>query len=212
VETNGPRTLAGALSGSEAEFVLVVHAGVVAFPSLIEKMARVLFTTPGAGLVGPLARGQSKAERGWEAVEAGCASASAMAPIPRLPALNGACLGIRREIVGQIGTPDDAGFPAGLGWDVDFCFRAADAGYSIVLATDACCEIGASDRIDARHREAAAALKASHGVRRVSRAFMTLLSEPIVERQRQRMRRESGLDVDIPLPSVLLAERRRRHP
>ena len=55
---------------------------------------------------------------------------------PAMPFLNGFCLLIRRGVIGQVGYFDEDNFGAGYGEENDYCLRARQAGWSLVLADD----------------------------------------------------------------------------
>jgi hypothetical protein len=206
--------LNAALAASEADFIVLLEAGVKVARGWMEKMADALFSTRGAGIVAPLAHSGNRASS-VNALDEACERASVCALTPRVPAASGLCFGLRREVVARIGLLDHESFPRQAGWDVDYCFRAADAGFDTVIATHTCVAA------DARHsgisgdvldiRSACEALARRHGGRRISRAFMTLKEQPIIERHRDRMRADTDAWIDIAMPRVLSLQRRRRH-
>lgn len=55
---------------------------------------------------------------------------------PRLPYIHGFCQFIKREVIDAIGIVDIESFPSGMGSELDYCFRASDAGYLSVVADD----------------------------------------------------------------------------
>lgn len=55
---------------------------------------------------------------------------------PRMPFLNGFCLLIRNEVIGNIGYFDEVNFPQGYGEENDYCLRARNAGWTLALADD----------------------------------------------------------------------------
>ncbi len=54
-----------------------------------------------------------------------------------LPFLNGFCLMIRRAVLDELGPFDDKAFAAGFGEENDYCIRARQAGWRLVVADDA---------------------------------------------------------------------------
>jgi hypothetical protein len=222
----GPTTAAlnAALHASKADFLVILEAGVMVARGWVEKMADALLSTPGGGIVAPLAHAggtpNMRSPAGCraaslDALDQACERASAFGMTPRVPAAAGLCFGLRRELLETIGLLDQESFPGQAGWDVDYCFRAADAGYDTVIATRACVAAGASRSSVSGDfpniRAACQALTRRHGGRRISRAFMTLKEQPIIERQRQRMRAGTEALIDIAMPRVLSLQRRRRH-
>ena len=55
---------------------------------------------------------------------------------PELPYIHGFCQFIKREVIDAIGIVDIESFPSGMGSELDYCFRASDAGYLSVVADD----------------------------------------------------------------------------
>ncbi|MBN1872986.1 MAG: glycosyltransferase [Anaerolineae bacterium] len=55
---------------------------------------------------------------------------------PQLPFLNGFCMLIRKAVIEQIGYFDEENFGAGYGEENDYCIRARQAGWQLVLADD----------------------------------------------------------------------------
>jgi hypothetical protein len=215
--------LSAALAASEADFTVLLEADVIVAGGWIEKLAGAVLSTPGAGIVAPLvhtggpsfpqppARDRASA---LHVLDRACERASVVHLTPRVPAASALCLGLRRDVVARIGGLDHESFPLQAGWDVDYCFRAADAGFDTVIATQTCVAVGGRHaRVSgdiANLRSACEALARRHGGRRISRAFMTLKEQPIIERQRHRM--QAGSDqIDIAMPRVLSLQRRRRH-
>src|SRR5439155_635 len=54
-----------------------------------------------------------------------------------MPFLNGFCYMIRRAVINRIGLFDELTFGAGYGEENDYSIRARQAGYKLVVATDA---------------------------------------------------------------------------
>lgn len=55
---------------------------------------------------------------------------------PELPYIHGYCQFIKHEVLDAIGFIDAEAYPNGMGSELDFCYRAADAGYRSVVADD----------------------------------------------------------------------------
>lgn len=49
--------------------------------------------------------------------------------------VHGFCFGLIREVMNRVGLFYEDSFPNGYGEENDYCFRAADAGFSLVIAT-----------------------------------------------------------------------------
>ena len=54
---------------------------------------------------------------------------------PTVSLINGFCFAIKRKTIEKIGYLDEESFPKGYGEENDYCFRAADAGLSLAIAT-----------------------------------------------------------------------------
>lgn len=50
-----------------------------------------------------------------------------------VPWLSGFCMAIRREVIEEVGTLNQAAFPDGYGEEIDFCLRARSAGWEVGL-------------------------------------------------------------------------------
>ena len=53
---------------------------------------------------------------------------------PKVPFVNGFCFMIKREVIDEIGYMDEIHFPTGYGEENDFCLRAANKGFKLVIA------------------------------------------------------------------------------
>ena len=52
-----------------------------------------------------------------------------------MPIVHGFCFGVTREVIDKIGYFDYEKYGAGYGEENDYCFRATDAGFGLVVAT-----------------------------------------------------------------------------
>lgn len=141
------------LKASSAELVILLNSDTVVTDGWAEKMADAVFSTPGAGLVGPLSSAASvQSIPSFESTKNQTAINDlpkdvtiedmnkycekwASALVPYATMLHGFCLGIRREVIRKIGTFDEKSFPRGYGEENDYCFRAVNAGFGLVVAT-----------------------------------------------------------------------------
>jgi GT2 family glycosyltransferase len=143
------------LALSSAECVILLNSDTIVTDWWADKLAHALFSTPGAGLVGPLSNAASY--QSIPSIE-GSGGQTAINPLPpgttigslnlmcetwaegrhfpRVPLVHGFCFGIARQVIDQIGYFDDFHFPNGYGEENDYCFRAIDAGFDGVIATD----------------------------------------------------------------------------
>lgn len=142
------------IKNSSADFVILLNSDTQVPKNWWKKLVRAAFACPDIGIVGPLSNAAS-----WQSVPdildsdgqlavnkipAGLtvedmdriAESCSPKTTPRVDLANGFCLGIKREVLDRIGIFDEDAFPRGYGEENDFCFRAADAGFGIVIATD----------------------------------------------------------------------------
>jgi GT2 family glycosyltransferase len=189
---------------SSADFVILLNSDTVVTPHWIEKLCDAVYTTEGAGIVGPLSNaasaqsipdnrstgsqtainplpaGQSAADMArW------CEAETAGTILPRVPLIHGFCFGIRRAVIETIGLFDESLFPGGFGEEDDYCLRASDAGFGLVVATHTFVFHAKTKSYDLLEREilvatAGPALCARHGTARVDRAVQTMAMNPML--------------------------------
>ncbi len=197
------------LAHTRAPWVLLLNSDTLLCRSALEKMLRLAQGIPHAGIVGPLsnaAHGQSIPESASSAqqtavnplpdgvdtqgMDALCALWAQGHPPPQVPLVHGFCMLLRRSLVDTIGAFDEARFPQGYGEEYDFCLRAADAGYTLHVATDAFVYHAKSasyrdpERRTALMRAGIAALAARHGAARWDAALQATLAHPELARMR----------------------------
>ena len=109
---------------------------------------------------------------------------------PRVPFLNGFCLMLRRDVIGQVGYLDEDSFPQGYGEENDLCLRTLDAGFDLAVA-DHCFvyhakskSFGASAR-DELAREGRHALYEKFGKERIEQRSDEARSSASLERIRR---------------------------
>jgi GT2 family glycosyltransferase/glycosyltransferase involved in cell wall biosynthesis len=140
---------------SSAPLVVLLNSDTIVTPRWLERLIECAYSDPRIGIVGPLSNAatfQSIPEirdagggwatnplpDGWEPRHV----ADALATIsprayPRAPQVNGFCFAIKRAVIDAIGYFDEDGFPDGYGEEIDYCFRAAKAGFELALADHA---------------------------------------------------------------------------
>lgn len=142
------------LRSSSAEYVITQNSDTIVTPGWLAGMVRCMESSAKIGVVGPLSNAASwqnipqlRDESGAFAVNAlplgmdveGMAQIVAKASqriYPRLPFINGFCFMIRRAVIDTIGYMDEENFPMGYGEENDYCIRASDAGFQLVIADD----------------------------------------------------------------------------
>ncbi|WP_156824336.1 class I SAM-dependent methyltransferase [Thioalkalivibrio sp. ALE20] len=143
------------LAATTAPFVILLNSDTIVTSLWAEKLADAVYTTPGAGIVGPLSNAASYQSipeyRGTgdqtavnelptgmtpEDMNCYCENWSTVDALPRTPLIHGFCFGLKREVLEAVGWMDEVTFPRGYGEENDFCFRAVDAGFGLVVATN----------------------------------------------------------------------------
>jgi GT2 family glycosyltransferase/glycosyltransferase involved in cell wall biosynthesis len=201
------------IENSSAEFVILLNSDTQVTKSWMRKLARAAYRSDDIGIVGPLSNAASWQsvpeiidEHGQLAVNeipAGItvddmdriAESCSAAEFPRVDLANGFCFGIKRVVLDTIGTFDEESFPRGYGEENDFCFRAVDAGFGVVIATD--CYVyheksksyspAARDRLA---KETGAILKRKYSSARIRRAVVASKNNPTLVEIRERFGRE----------------------
>ncbi|KAF0138868.1 MAG: glycosyl transferase, partial [Rhodospirillaceae bacterium] len=105
--------------------------------------------------------------------------------LPRVPLVHGFCLGLTREVIDRIGAFDVENFLEGHGEAHDYCFRAIDAGFSLVIATHTYIFYARSGsyadaREEAPMKVASETLERLHGHARIRRAECSMEENPIL--------------------------------
>lgn len=147
------------LQKSSADLVVVLNSDTEVAPRWLDRIERVMFETPGVGIVGPLSNAASyqsiprqqpnETERlsgqtvindmphgmALESLNSWLEEHMKIGPV-RVPLIHGFCFAVRKEVMSGIGFFDEKAFPEGFGEEDDYCIRAVDAGWSLVIATD----------------------------------------------------------------------------
>lgn len=142
------------LSVSTGELVILLNSDTVVTDGWVEKMADAVFSTPGAGIVGPMSNAASyqslpdvrasltqtavnelPPELGPEKMNMLCEAWTTVSVLPRVQLVHGFCFGITRNVIEAVGSFDEKNFPKGYGEENDYCLRAQDFGFGLVLAT-----------------------------------------------------------------------------
>jgi GT2 family glycosyltransferase/glycosyltransferase involved in cell wall biosynthesis len=201
------------IRSSTAEFVILLNSDTQVAKGWWAKLARAAYGASDIGIVGPLSNAAS-----WQSVPdiVGKDGRLAVNPLPSgltvedmdriaescsvetcpsVGLVNGFCFAVKREVFETIGLFDEESFPRGYGEENDFCFRAADAGFDIVIATDCYVyhEKSASYSPAARDRlakETGAILQKKYPGTRIRRAVQACKQNPTLVEIRQRFREE----------------------
>lgn len=197
------------LEASDADLSILLNSDVIVTDSWAEKMADAVFATPGAGIVGPLSSAAShqsipnhNSTKDQTAINElpdnitaedmnqKCEEWTASDYIPRVPLMHGFCFGITKEAKEVIGYFDEKHFPKGYGEESDYCFRAVDAGFSLVIATHTYIFHAKSksyigpERIKLMER-GMSNLYALHSTKRVQRAIQSMQEHPVLVKMRE---------------------------
>lgn len=197
------------LQNSDADLSILLNSDTIVTAGWYRKMARAIERTPGAGIVGPMssaASHQSVPEHRSAETQTAintlphdvsvdemnqyCESWSSKQVYPRVPLVHGFCFGVTRQVIETIGYLDAESFPRGYGEENDYCFRAADAGFGLVIATDTYVYHEKSKSFVGEERiklmqDGARALRDKHGQRRIDRAVSTMQENPYLRLMRQ---------------------------
>jgi GT2 family glycosyltransferase len=191
------------LRETSAPVVVLLNSDTIVTEGWLDRLASCLAANPGIGLAGPLSNAG-----GWQsvpdyltggppnnairhdpatlsAIAAWCADFRPRFPYPVVDQLNGFCLAIRREVIDAIGLLDEVAFPMGYGEEVDFGFRAQDAGFLCAVAIDgfvyhAKSKSYASEARARLIREGRAVNDARHGGQRVIGSIKGTQANPIL--------------------------------
>ena len=198
------------LSASIGELVILLNSDTIVTDGWAEKMADAVFSTPGAGIVGPMSNAashqsipehrSSKDQTAVNDLPPGltaedmnryCEQWTAAHVLPRVPLVHGFCFGVTREAIDRIGFFDEGSFPNGYGEENDYCVRAVDAGFGIVIATHTYVFHAKSKSYAALERVAlmkagSEALRRLHGRARIQRSVRSMQENPILVDLRQR--------------------------
>lgn len=190
------------LKASTGELVILLNSDTIVTDGWSEKMADAVYSTPGAGIVGPLSSAASHQSipnhiggptqtatnelPDWltaDDVNKHCEEWSIAGFYPRVPLVHGFCFGVAREVIDKVGFFDEDSFPNGYGEENDYCFRATDAGFGLVLATNtyifhAKSKSYADDRRIKLMKQGNAKLRELRGKGRIERAIKSVLANP----------------------------------
>lgn len=198
------------LKESTGELVVLLNSDTIVTEDWALKMADVAFTQEGVGIVGPMSSAAShqslpnhKSSADQTAINslpegmtekdmnAYCEKWGSSELIPRVPLVHGFCYGIKREVIDAIGYLDEKSFPRGYGEENDYCFRAADAGFGLALATHTYVFHAKSKSFVGEERKklmeaGGRAFRNKHGQRRITRAVRTMEEHPVLKTLRRR--------------------------
>lgn len=189
------------LKASSGELVILLNSDTVVTDSWAEKMADAIEATA-AGIVGPLSNAASvqsipdfRSKNNQTAINelpAGvnpekmntyCEEWTPARKLPIVPLVHGFCFGVTREVLNKVGLFDEKNFPKGYGEENDYCLRAADQGFSLVIATHTYIYHEKSKSYDDTKRitlmrEGQLTLRKLYGKGRVEKAIRKMVENP----------------------------------
>ncbi|WP_182283101.1 glycosyltransferase [Comamonas testosteroni] len=142
------------LKASNADYAVTKNIDTIVSKGWLMGLIRCMESAPSIGIVGPLSNAASwqnvpnlhdetgafavnEIPNGYSVDEMAELVRSASTRVyPRLPFANGFCFMIKKAVLDRIGFMDEENFPVGYGEENDFCIRAIDAGFEIVIADD----------------------------------------------------------------------------
>ena len=140
------------MHAAEADLVLLLNSDTVVTENWLERLVACAESSADIGIVGPFSNAASwqslpcqfdqtgdwainELPSGWSLNQmADVVAAHSIWKYPRLPFVNGFCMLVKRQVINEIGFMDEVGFPFGYGDEIDYCFRAKDAGYDSALS------------------------------------------------------------------------------
>ena len=212
-----PKAANKGLAASNGELVILLNSDTIVTNSWAEKISDAIFSTPGAGIVGPLSNAASYQSipeyRGAgsqtavnvlppdltpEDINGYCERWTAAHILPLTPLVHGFCFGITRQVIEKIGYFDVERFPRGYGEENDYCFRATEAGFSLVIATHTYVFHAKSKSYTDHKRiplmkSASRTFRQTYGHSRIRRAQNSMAENPILVKLRAHAV-ECGLD------------------
>lgn len=190
----------------QAEFVLLLNSDAIVLDNTIDKL---LGAAKDAAIVGPMSNAASfqslpdiKANPEQTAVNAlpegvsaseldlWCESSSARVGLASVPLVHGFCQLIRRTVLNEVGGFDEDHFPFGYGEENDFCFRVANRGYDLRVATNTfvyhvkSASYRDADKRRELMRAGAQSLRDLHGHARLENAVRAMHDHPVLVEMR----------------------------
>jgi GT2 family glycosyltransferase/glycosyltransferase involved in cell wall biosynthesis len=215
------------IANSLAPFVVILNSDTQVTSSWLDKLVSCADSSVDIGIVGPLSNAAS-----WQNVPhlydhngefavnqlpgnigiedmAGLIALVSRKEYPCVPIVNGFCYLIKREVIDKIGILNVKSFPTGYGEENDYCMRAVNAGFSVVVADDAYVwhyksKSFGKDRKKALSRDGRHELYKLHGKDKVDQAVSTLKHHKVLASIRERVvdaiRVSSQPEADSSLP------------
>ena len=205
-----PKAANRGLSSSTGDLVILLNSDTIVTDDWVEKLCDAVFSAPGAGIVGPLSNAASYQSIPGILGTDGQTAVNVLPPgltpddmnrwcerwttdgvLPLVPLIHGFCLGVTREVIDTIGYLDDRSFPKGYGEENDYCFRATEAGFSLVVAVHTYIFHAKSKSYTEQERvslmkTASRTFRKKYGYARIRRAQDSMAKNPILAGFRKR--------------------------
>lgn len=198
------------MAQTSGDMVILLNSDTVTTKNWTDKLSTALFSHHRGGIVGPLSSAAShqsipdhisKNQQtainelppgvSIEGMNRYCEKWAKDEPYTLVPLAHGFCFGVSRELINTIGNFDETNFPRGYGEENDYCFRAINAGFSIVIATNTYIFHAKSksykDNVRVGlMRDGSAKLKELHTAPRIERAVLTMQKNPLLIKMREK--------------------------
>ena len=205
-----PKAANRGLYSSNGELVILLNSDTIVTDDWVGKICDAVFSAPGAGIVGPLSNAASYQSIPGILGTDGQTAVNVLPPgltpdemnrwcerwttegiLPLVPLIHGFCLGVTREVIDTIGYLDDRSFPRGYGEENDYCFRATEAGFSLVVAVHTYIFHAKSKSYTEQERvslmkTASRTFRKKYGYTRIRRAQDSMADNPILTEFRKR--------------------------
>ncbi len=149
------RSANSGLKHAKGDFKILLNSDTIVSENWADKMAIVAYSSDVIGIVGPLSNAASwqsipniRGKRGQTAInklpenltvadlDRKCEQWAFSDIYPRVPLVHGFCIGIKQEVINNIGYFDDINFERYYGEENDYCFRAGKEGFELAVATN----------------------------------------------------------------------------
>lgn len=191
------------LKASMASYCALLNSDTIVPKNWIKKIVAIFQQYPDVGIVGPLSNAASwqsvpdlsnpkggwainELPNGWSVDDMDrCVEDcyNDMSIIPRVPLLNGFCFVLDKKVTHSIGLMDDVGFPRGFGEEDDFCMRAENAGFGLMVAINTYVYHAKSKSYGSKKRnelskKGGEVLRQKHGEARILRSVESMKKNP----------------------------------
>lgn len=191
------------MKASKATYCALLNSDTIVPKKWLKKISKLFANHADVGIVGPLSNAASwqsvpdisaptggwavnELPKGWSIDDMDSCVEKCHKTIgiyPRVPLLNGFCYVLSKALKQEIGFLDEVGFPKGFGEEDDYCMRANNAGFGIMVATDTYVYHAKSKSYgSARRKElakkGAVVLREKHSEARIQRSINSMRENP----------------------------------